>query len=145
MVTALEILGLGPGASRDDINAAYKRLSLVVHPDHCNEGAGLFRLLGEARLAALDGRGLEKAGLQVSAHFVPTGPAPKPRLQWLPSSRSCWIAGVEEGVLSIFRAGDGWRWQIPGPYLGRGTYLDVELARHAAEDAYFKFFHPIEG
>lgn len=31
---ALGILGLGAGASEDDIRAAHRRLLLAVHPDH---------------------------------------------------------------------------------------------------------------
>ncbi|TNE63359.1 MAG: hypothetical protein EP335_09790 [Alphaproteobacteria bacterium] len=30
---ALEVLGLQPGASEDEINAAYRRLMAQVHPD----------------------------------------------------------------------------------------------------------------
>jgi len=49
-----EVLGVRPGASREDILAAYRRHAKSCHPD-TGGNAGLFRLLGIARDQGLNG------------------------------------------------------------------------------------------
>ncbi|OWK51689.1 DnaJ subfamily C member 27 [Lonchura striata] len=50
-----DVLGLKPGASREEVTRAYRRLAVLLHPDKCaapgSEDA--FKALGSARAALL--------------------------------------------------------------------------------------------
>jgi len=53
---ALQLLGLEPGATRDEINAAHRRLILQNHPDKGGTSY-LAARINEAREVLLNGRG----------------------------------------------------------------------------------------
>ncbi|MHB8718330.1 MAG: J domain-containing protein [Candidatus Dormibacteria bacterium] len=80
-------LGLRPGASRDDVQAAYRRLALHLHPDRNPDdprAAARFRQLTDSYAA-------------ISARFVAAPPAHTPRAA-PPPTGSVAIADMEPGT-----------------------------------------------
>jgi hypothetical protein len=55
--TPLQVLGLRPGASEEEIRAAYRGLARAVHPDVLPTGGALFAIIQAALEGALEGRG----------------------------------------------------------------------------------------
>ncbi|CAN5256627.1 hypothetical protein BH18ACT4_BH18ACT4_12340 [soil metagenome] len=51
---ARRLLGVGPGATRDEVEAAFRRQVSRAHPDRGGDGDA-FRLLVAARLVLVDG------------------------------------------------------------------------------------------
>ena len=137
VITPLEILGLRPGASSAEVNAAFRALSLVVHPDVCPAGAGLFRVLSEARDAAL----------QPTRLNLTPFPPPRPEdahdptaFHWFRARPGIITAGTPDGMISVVLAEGQWMWSIPGGRTSLARYSTPAAARSAAEAAYLKFF-----
>jgi hypothetical protein len=74
MTDPLETLGLGPGATADDIRAARRRLAKSSHPDQGGDAEAMQRI-NEAADAAL--RALVDAGPSPSASASPSPPPPR--------------------------------------------------------------------
>jgi hypothetical protein len=119
-ITPLEVLGLKPGASPDDVGSAFRRLSKAVHSDVCPGGAGLFRLLVAARDAALATPGVPE----------------RPGFHWYRSMPGQLCCGMDEGVLTVFRSPEGWRWVLPGGLVSLRAWDDPAEARGSAEEAF---------
>jgi hypothetical protein len=135
LISALEVLGLKPGASKEEIQDAFRRLSLRVHPDVCPSGAGLFRVLTEARMSAL---GHHAFPLPSPAPFTPTQ---RPAFNWFRARPGILTAGTPDGMISVVQDGEGeWFWSIPGGRTSLQRYKVPSAAREAAEAAYLKFF-----
>ena len=137
MISALEVLGLREGASREEIQDAFRRLSLRVHPDVCLAGAGLFRVLCEARDAAMG-----SSSLPWSTAWNQSTPPPLTTFQWFRAQPGLIQCGTPDGMLAVVRVLNGaWFWSIPGGHESYpDTWADPGDARAAAEVAYQKFF-----
>jgi hypothetical protein len=138
VISALEVLGLKPGATHDEIQDAFRRLSLRVHPDVCPTGGGLFRVLLDARDSALG------SGNSSLAIFHPPGKKDEPdplQFSWFRAQPGLIQAGAPDGMLTAYRFSDGtWSWSIPGGHANLHSCRTSQEARDEAEKAYLKYF-----
>jgi curved DNA-binding protein CbpA len=125
-ITPLEVLGLKPGASLDDVGGAFRRLARVVHPDVCPGGAGLLRLLVAARDSALS---------------APSAPE-RPGFHWYRAMPGQICCGMDEGVLTVYRSPEGWRWVLPDGLRSLRGWGDPSEARSSAEEAFLLKYRP---
>jgi hypothetical protein len=110
------VLGLTPGASREEIQNAYRRLSRACHPDAEGDD-GLFRLITAARddlLAQPRRPGQRPRGPD------PRPPGPVPRPQRGDASRG--QQGSRRRELGPSTA-DSYRWRVPGSSGWFGDFL----------------------
>ena len=81
---AFTALGLEPGATRDDIARAYRRLALHTHPDVSHDPLAAQRF---ASLTDAYRRALAEAGCQAAAPKPPAAP------RWPGANRRFFVAG----------------------------------------------------
>lgn len=119
--SALEVLGLQPGASPEAIQAAFTRLAHAVHPDRLPQGSGLFRLILEARTELLGTSRLD--------------------LHWVYVAPGQFIAETALGMIQVRRySRKVWYWRIPS--VGGGNAESSEQAMHCAEARFKQFQDP---
>lgn len=150
-LTPLEVLGLGPSASPEEVRGSFRLLAKVLHPDVLPRGAGLFKVLQAAQDAALV-RNAWVAPPPMAGGFtrefppVPTAPpAPVRRPEWRQNKKGGYSRKEGAEWVNVYAKGAGWKWAGPSPNGGTEFCNEVfDGPMDAMEDA-DAFYEPSGG